>query len=67
MNQKDQTTRPARPARTNADTSRVTADQEDEARMANDGGTEGQVGDRRGPQAGYDAEPVQVTDRGGVK
>jgi hypothetical protein len=45
----------------------ATSDQEDEARMSNEGGTEGQVGDRSGPGAGYDGEPVQVKDKGGVQ
>jgi hypothetical protein len=33
---------------------------------AQEGGTESQVGDRTGPAAGYDMEPRQVADRGGV-
>jgi hypothetical protein len=44
----------------------ATSGQDDEARMTNEGGTEGQVGDRRGPGAGYDGEPVQVKNKGGV-
>jgi hypothetical protein len=44
----------------------ATSGQDDEARMANEGGTEGQVGDRSGPGAGYDGEPVQVKAKGGV-
>ena len=31
-----------------------------------EGGTEGQVGDRTGPGAGYDKEPEQTKDKGGV-
>jgi hypothetical protein len=31
-----------------------------------EGGTEEQVGDRTGPGAGYDDEPEQVPDKGGV-
>jgi hypothetical protein len=31
-----------------------------------EGGTEGDVGDLTGPGAGYDDEPVQVKDGGGV-
>jgi len=46
---------------------RASSDQDDEARMSNEGGTEGQVGDRSGPGAGYDGEPVQVKDKGGVQ
>ena len=42
------------------------SDQDDQARMSNEGGTEGQVGDTSGPGAGYDGEPAQVQDRGGV-
>jgi hypothetical protein len=44
----------------------TTSTQADQARMSNEGGTEGQVGDTSGPGAGYDAEPVQVKDKGGV-
>jgi hypothetical protein len=42
------------------------ADERDKARMASEGGTEGQVGDTSGPGAGYDGEPGQVKDQGGV-
>ncbi len=31
-----------------------------------EGATEGRVGDRTGPGAGYDDEPEKVRDRGGV-
>jgi hypothetical protein len=31
-----------------------------------EGATEGEVGDRTGPGAGYDNEPEQDKDRGGV-
>jgi hypothetical protein len=31
-----------------------------------EGGTERQVGDTAGPGAGYDEEPTQVKDKGGV-
>ena len=31
-----------------------------------EGGTEAQVSDRTGPRAGYEREPAQVKDRGGV-
>lgn len=31
-----------------------------------EGGTDKQVGDRTGPGAGYDKEPAQVKDEGGV-
>ena len=31
-----------------------------------EGGTEEQVGDRTGPGAGYDKEPEQTNDKGGV-
>ena len=31
-----------------------------------EGGTDSEVGDLTGPGAGYDKEPVQVKDRGGV-
>lgn len=33
---------------------------------AHEGATEAQVGDRTGPGAGYDDEPEQVKDKGGV-
>ena len=32
-----------------------------------EGATEDRVGDRIGPRAGYDDEPEQVRDRGGVE
>jgi hypothetical protein len=32
-----------------------------------EGGTDNQVGDRTGPAAGYDIEPEQVRDKGGVQ
>ena len=32
-----------------------------------EGATEGQVGDRLGPAVGYDTEPSQVKDEGGVR
>lgn len=31
-----------------------------------EGATEEQVGDRRGPGPGYDQEPEEVTEKGGV-
>ena len=31
-----------------------------------EGGTESEVGDRTGPGAGYDDEPEQIKDKGGV-
>lgn len=31
-----------------------------------EGATEDNIGDRTGPAAGYDEEPAQVKDRGGV-
>ena len=34
---------------------------------AHEGATEDAIGDRVGPRAGYDDEPEQETDRGGVK
>jgi hypothetical protein len=46
---------------------RAGSDETDQARMSGEGGTEGQVGDTVGPGAGYDGEPGQVTDKGGVK
>jgi hypothetical protein len=55
------------PATTNAPKGGVGSGQDDEARMSNEGGTDGQVGDRSGPGAGYDGEPVQVKDKGGVQ
>ena len=42
------------------------ADERDKARMSSEGGTDGQVGDTSGPGAGYDGEPGQVKDEGGV-
>ena len=35
-------------------------------RNAHEGATEDRVGDRTGPEAGYDDEPAKVKDRGGV-
>jgi hypothetical protein len=40
--------------------------QEDEDEQQHEGGTEKQVGDRTGPGAGYDQEPKQEPDEGGV-
>jgi hypothetical protein len=45
---------------------RAATDEGDKARMSSEGGTEGQVGDTSGPGAGYDGEPAQVKDEGGV-
>jgi hypothetical protein len=36
------------------------------AESEHEGGTEKQVGDRTGPGAGYDQEPDQTEDQGGV-
>jgi hypothetical protein len=36
------------------------------ARNGHEGATEDRVGDRTGPEAGYDDEPAKVKDRGGV-
>jgi hypothetical protein len=35
-------------------------------RTSHEGATEDRVGDRTGPEAGYDDEPAKVKDRGGV-
>ena len=35
-------------------------------RTGHEGATEDRVGDRTGPEAGYDDEPAKVKDRGGV-
>ena len=35
-------------------------------RPEHEGATEDRVGDRTGPEAGYDDEPQKVRDRGGV-
>ena len=35
-------------------------------RVDHEGATEEQTGDRTGPGAGYDKEPEQVKDKGGV-
>jgi hypothetical protein len=35
-------------------------------RPSHEGATEDRVGDRTGPEAGYDDEPVPVKNRGGV-
>jgi hypothetical protein len=35
-------------------------------RPGHEGATEDRVGDRTGPEAGYDDEPAKVKDRGGV-
>ena len=35
-------------------------------RREHEGATEDRVGDRTGPEAGYDDEPAKVRDRGGV-
>lgn len=35
-------------------------------RTEHEGATEDRVGDRTGPEAGYDDEPAKVRDRGGV-
>ena len=67
MNQSDSKNCREHPGPTRSDIGVAKSDQDDEARMANEGGTEGLVGDRGGPGAGYDGEPVQVKDRGGVK
>jgi hypothetical protein len=67
MNQTDPQKHRDNPVPTIAHRGRATSDQDDEARMSNEGGTEGQVGDRSGPGAGYDGEPVQVKDKGGVQ
>jgi hypothetical protein len=54
-----------------ADQARVLAEARRRARPAgveedHEGGSERQVGDTTGPAAGYDDEPGQVKDRGGV-
>jgi hypothetical protein len=67
MTQRDPKTHRDHPVPTNSHEGGATSDQDDEARMSNEGGTEGQVGDRSGPGAGYDGEPVQVKDKGGVQ
>jgi hypothetical protein len=67
MHQNDPKKHSDKPATTPAPRSGVTSGQDDEARMSNEGGTDGQVGDRSGPGAGYDGEPVQVKDKGGVQ
>jgi hypothetical protein len=56
----------SRPADPNASGIATPADERDRARMSSEGGTEGQVGDTSGPGAGYDGEPRQVKDEGGV-
>jgi len=35
-------------------------------RQEHEGATEDRVGDRTGPEAGYDDEPAKIRDRGGV-
>ena len=67
MNHSDAKTYRNHQVPTNSHEGGVTPDQDDEARMSNEGGTEGQVGDLSGPGAGYDGEPVQVKDKGGVQ
>jgi hypothetical protein len=67
MNQSDPKTYRDNPVTTHSHRGGTKSDQDDEARMSNEGGTEGQVGDRSGPGAGYDGEPVQVKDKGGVQ
>jgi hypothetical protein len=67
MNQSDPKKHKDNPVTTNSHKGGATSDQDDHARMSNEGGTEGQVGDRSGPGAGYDDEPVQVKDKGGVQ
>ena len=54
-----------------ADQARVLAEARRRARPPaaaddHEGGSEKQVGDTTGPAAGYDDEPAQVKDRGGV-
>jgi hypothetical protein len=67
MNQRVPKTHRDHPVPTTTHKGGATSDQDDEARMSNEGGTDGQVGDRSGPGAGYDGEPVQVKDKGGVQ
>jgi len=67
MNRTDPKKDQDHPVTTNSHKGGATSVQDDEARMSNEGGTEGQVGDRSGPGAGYDGEPVQVKDKGGVQ
>src|SRR5579862_1043193 len=67
MNQIAPKTLPDHPAPTKSDARGARSDEDDKARMADEGGTDGQVGDRGGPGAGYDGEPAQVKDSGGVK
>jgi hypothetical protein len=37
-----------------------------EPKSEHEGGTDEQVGDRTGPAVGYDTDPEQVKDKGGV-
>ena len=67
MNHTDAKRHRDHPAPTHSHKDGAAPEQDDEARMSNEGGTEGQVGDRSGPGAGYDGEPVQVKDKGGVQ
>ena len=67
MNQSDRKKPSDLPETTNSCEGAATSGQEADAGVSNQGGTDGQVGDRSGPGAGYDGEPVQVRDKGGVK